>query len=107
MSEALEFLLTFTGSANRHQEAVIDYLREENRVLREQLGFRDDRGADTVKWCAWKEMTRFGGFDPAILGLEGPMSDRLYQDGYIRALFRRSRWPESCQIQHIYPRFGR
>ena len=35
------------------------------------------------------------------------MSDRLYQDGYIQALFHRSRWPESGQIQHIRPRFER
>ena len=35
------------------------------------------------------------------------MSDRLYQDGYIQALFHRSRWRESGQIQHIYPRLGR
>ena len=41
MSDALHFLLlTFAGWVNRHQEAVIDYLREENRILREQLGER-------------------------------------------------------------------
>ena len=33
--------------------------------------------------------------------------DRLYQDGYIQALFHSSRWPESGQIQHICSRFGR
>jgi len=31
-------------------------------------------------------MVRPAGFEPATLGLEGPMSDRLFQDGYIRAL---------------------
>ena len=38
MPSALRFLvLTFAGWVNRHQEDLIDYLREENRVLREQL----------------------------------------------------------------------
>ncbi len=31
-------LATFAGWANRHQARVIDYLVEENRVLKEQLG---------------------------------------------------------------------
>jgi hypothetical protein len=30
-------LLTLAGWVNRHQQHVIDYLVEENRVLREQL----------------------------------------------------------------------
>ncbi len=30
----------FSGWVNRHQNQVIDYLMEENRVLREQLGGR-------------------------------------------------------------------
>ncbi|MFT5413172.1 MAG: hypothetical protein ACI9NC_005926, partial [Verrucomicrobiales bacterium] len=39
MSQALQFLiLTTAGWLNRQQEDAIDYLREENRVLREQLG---------------------------------------------------------------------
>ena len=39
MQHALHFLvLTVAGWVNRHQEDLIDYLREENRVLREQLG---------------------------------------------------------------------
>ena len=38
---ALHFLLLlFSGWVNRRQLAVIDYLKEENRVLREQLGGR-------------------------------------------------------------------
>lgn len=42
------FLLLFAGWVNRHQEAVIEYLREENRVLRElhgkkRLRFTDDQ----------------------------------------------------------------
>ncbi len=37
----LQFLLfTFAGWVNRHQNRVIDYLKEENRVFREQLGGR-------------------------------------------------------------------
>ena len=38
MPHALQFLvLTVAGWVNRHQEDLIDYLREENRVLREQV----------------------------------------------------------------------
>ena len=38
MPRALQFLvLTIAGWVNRRQEDLIDYLREENRVLREQL----------------------------------------------------------------------
>ena len=41
MPSALQFLVfTAAGWLNRHQEDLIDYLREENRVLREQLGGR-------------------------------------------------------------------
>jgi hypothetical protein len=37
----LRFLLVlFAGFVNREQAKVVDYLREENRVLREQLGKR-------------------------------------------------------------------
>ena len=37
----LQFLLLiFAGWANRHQCEVLEYLKEENRVLREQLGGR-------------------------------------------------------------------
>ena len=39
MPPALQFLvLTFAGWVNRHQDDLIEYLREENRVLREYLG---------------------------------------------------------------------
>ncbi|MFT5412540.1 MAG: hypothetical protein ACI9NC_005289, partial [Verrucomicrobiales bacterium] len=39
MSQALQFLiLTTAGWLNRQHEDAIDYLSEENRVLREQLG---------------------------------------------------------------------
>ena len=41
MLDALQFLvLTVAGWVNRYQEDLIDYLREENRVLGEQLGPR-------------------------------------------------------------------
>jgi hypothetical protein len=47
MPSALRFLvLTVAGWVNRHQEDVIDYLREENRVLRELLGSRPLRLTD-------------------------------------------------------------
>ncbi len=41
-------LITLAGWLNRHQQAVIDYIKEENRILKEQLGgkrpqFNDDQ----------------------------------------------------------------
>ena len=50
MPDALRFLiLTAAGRVNRHQEDVIDYLREENRVLREQRGPRPRRLTDALR----------------------------------------------------------
>jgi len=50
MPPALTFLLiTFAGWANRRQQKVIDYLLEENRVLREQLCGRRLRLTDTQR----------------------------------------------------------
>ena len=50
MPDALRFLiLTAAGWVNRHQEDVIDYLREENRVLREQRGPRPLRLTDAQR----------------------------------------------------------
>ena len=50
MPHALQFLVfTMAGWLNRHQEDLIDYLREENRVLREQLGGRPLRLTDAQR----------------------------------------------------------
>ena len=50
MQHALHFLvLTVAGWVNRHQDDLIDYLREENRVLREQLGPRPLRLTDAQR----------------------------------------------------------
>jgi len=38
--------MMFAGSVNRHQLDVIDYLQEENRVLKERLGGRRIRLTD-------------------------------------------------------------
>jgi len=47
MPPALQFLLVaLAGWVNQYQRDVIDYLREENRVLREQLGPRRPRFTD-------------------------------------------------------------
>ena len=40
-------LIALAGWLNQQQHDVIDYLREENRVLREQLGSRRVRFTDT------------------------------------------------------------
>ena len=50
MPPALQFLvLTCAGWVNRHQDDLIAYLREENRVLREQLGPRPLRRTDAQR----------------------------------------------------------
>ena len=50
MPPALQFLvLTFAGWGNRHQDDLIAYLREENRVLREHLGPRPLRLTDAQR----------------------------------------------------------
>ena len=50
MPPALHFLVfTVAGWLNRHQDDLIDYLREENRVLREQLGGRPLRLTDSQR----------------------------------------------------------
>ena len=50
MPPALQFLvLTFAGWVNRHQDDLIEYLREENRVLREHLGPRPLRLTDAQR----------------------------------------------------------
>ena len=56
------FLISLTGWLNQQQQDVIDYLQEENRVLREQLGgkrppFSDDqrrRLAVRAKKLGWR-----------------------------------------------------
>ena len=50
MPHALQFLvLTVAGWVNRHQEDLIDYLREENRILREERGPRPLRLTDAQR----------------------------------------------------------
>ena len=50
MSNALQFLiLTAAGWLNREQEDIIDYLREENRVLQEHLGNKRIRFTDAQR----------------------------------------------------------
>ena len=39
-------LIAISGWINRHQLLIIDYLKEENRVLREQLGGKRLRSTD-------------------------------------------------------------
>jgi transposase len=50
MPHAVQFLvLTVAGWVNRHHEDRLDYLREENRILREQLGPRRLRLTDAQR----------------------------------------------------------
>jgi putative transposase len=43
-------LVIFAGWVNRHQLDVIEYLQEENRVLKKRLGGRRIRLADAERW---------------------------------------------------------
>ena len=81
MPPALQFLvLTFAGWVNRHQDDLIDYLREENRVLREHLGPRPLRLTDAqrrrlavrghkgyVAYCVQKLLSRKSGHGTRLL----------------------------------------
>src|SRR6267378_1583902 len=50
LSHPLQFVLVaFAGWINQQQRDVIDYLQEENRVLREQLGTRRLRFTDAQR----------------------------------------------------------
>ena len=50
MSHSLQFLVfTMAGWLTRQQQDLIDYLREENRILREQLGNRRLRLTDAQR----------------------------------------------------------
>ena len=49
MTTQLQFLLiAVAGWMSRHQQAVIEYLQEENRILLEQLGGKAKRFTDAV-----------------------------------------------------------
>ena len=86
MPPALQFLvLTFAGWVNRHQDDLIEYLREENRVLREYLGprpLRLDRRPASATRCARPQTRpaspqagrghRHPGHDPSLV----PETDR-------------------------------
>ena len=50
MTTQLQFLLiAVAGWMNRHQQAVIEYLQEENRILLEQLGGKPKRFTDVQR----------------------------------------------------------
>src|SRR5215831_8892927 len=94
------FCLLFSGWINRQQQAVIDYLLEENRVLRAAHGSRrvrltdDQRRRLAVKGKALGRH-RHPGHDPAVVSAaRGPEIRRLegatpwsskHQAGYRRA----------------------
>src|ERR1022692_729687 len=50
MTTQLQFLLiAVAGWMSRHQQAVIEYLQEENRILLEQLGGKPNRFTDAQR----------------------------------------------------------
>ena len=68
MPPALQFLvLTFAGWVNRHQDDLIAYLREENRVLREHLGPRPLRLTDAQRRLFTASYPTFG-YTSAVCG---------------------------------------
>jgi len=44
-------IIAVAGWMNQHQQHAIDYLLEENRVLREQIGTRRIRFSDASGWA--------------------------------------------------------
>jgi len=72
MPHALQFVvLTCAGWVNRHQEDVIDYLREENRILREHVGHRRLRFTDAQRRCLARKARRLNrkiltGIEPIV-----------------------------------------
>jgi len=53
-------LIAIAGWMNQHQRQMIKYLREENRVLREQLGDRRLRFNDDQRRCLAARAKRLG-----------------------------------------------
>jgi Integrase core domain len=64
------FLLLFSGWINRHQQAVIDYLLEENRVLRGMEYLILDR--DPLYTAAFRDLLRDSGVKPLLLPARSP-----------------------------------
>jgi hypothetical protein len=51
----LHFLiLAVAGCLNRHQQRILDYLREENRVFKQHLGAADGFGSRTISDVVWR-----------------------------------------------------
>jgi hypothetical protein len=66
-------LVALAGWVNRHQLEVIAYLREENRVLKEQLAVSAARSY--VRWRRWSRRTRScAGIGNSSRG-SGPLSE--------------------------------
>ncbi len=114
MSQALQFLiLTTAGWLNRQQEDAIDYLREENRVLREQLGGKRIRFTDSQRRRLALRGKKLG--RKVLAGLAGIATPdtilRWYRkliakkyDGSARRGRGRSRTP--CQIAELVVRMA-
>jgi hypothetical protein len=51
-------LISIAGWMNQQQQQAIEYLREENKVLREQLGGRRLRFTDDQRRRRWHGVTR-------------------------------------------------
>ena len=86
MPHALQFVVfTFAGWLNRHQEDLIDYLREENRVLREQLGSRPVR-----RWYRRLIAKKYDGSARRRRGR--PMTPRELAELVVRMAVENPRW---------------
>ena len=76
--DPFRFVLTaVAGWMNQHQQMAIDYLREENRVLREQLGDRrlrlndEQRRRLPLRPKGWAEASGGGGHPGHARDLDG------------------------------------
>lgn len=66
-------LISLASCLNQHQQEVIDYLQEENRVLREQLGSKRLRFNDDQRRRLAVEAKKLG----RLVLHKGPLSSRL------------------------------
>ena len=98
MPPALQFLvLTFAGWVNRHQDDLIAYLREENRVLREHLGPRSLRldRCPTPSTRRARPATRTGRVWMQVAGIVTPDTILRWYRRVIAPDIRRQRPPRS------------
>lgn len=107
-------MLVFAGWVNRHQQDVIEYRQEENRVLREQLGGKRLRFTDRQRRrlaAKAKAIGRKGLFEMGTLVTPEPLFRwyrRLIAPKYDGSQYRRAGRPRtSASIEELVVRMAR